>query len=134
MFKKTAVSILIVVILLLPLLATGYRLLGSSSAARENQFGKSIDSGRGEATTLADVTADPDRYAGRTVIVEGNVGQVCRSSGCWLILTDGSASLYVRFYDFTVNLSSGIRLRVQGEVRVQNQVPYLAGQGVEVLR
>lgn len=136
MFKKAPVSFLalIVVLLFLAFLGAGCSLLGSSSAARENRYGKPIEPDRVETVSLAAIIGDPGRYAGQTVIVEANTGQVCRSSGCWLFITDGSNSLYIQFYDFTVNLSSGTPLRVQGEVRMQNQVPYLAGEGVEVLR
>ena len=78
---------------------------------------------------------DSNQYVGKEVIVEGKTGQVCQASGCWLLLTDSDNNqLYVQFYDFTVRLGTGIKLRVQGELCTQNKVPYLVADGPEVVK
>lgn len=41
-----------------------------------------------ETTPIADLLADPQGWAGRTVRVEGEVAGVCRAKGCWIELTD----------------------------------------------
>ncbi|MGE5507167.1 MAG: DUF4920 domain-containing protein [Chitinophagales bacterium] len=96
-------------------------------------FGKPIDPKTGAAVELKTVMAGWSQYEGKSIIVEGKAAQVCQASGCWLILTDGANQLYVQFFDFTVKLPVGAKLRLQGELRKKNNAPYLVGTGVEVL-
>ncbi|MCG8587799.1 MAG: DUF4920 domain-containing protein [Proteobacteria bacterium] len=53
-----------------------------------------------ETTPLAAVVADPERFAGRSVLVRGRVSDVCQKKGCWTILRDGEAHVRVRFEDY----------------------------------
>jgi len=120
--------------LLLALIAFAAWQLFAPPASQAGAYGRPIDLQAGESVSLAAVLANPLDYEGRNVIIEAKTGQVCRSSGCWLILTDGSDNLQVQFYDFTVFLNSNQLVRVQGEVRLRNQQPYLVGSGVEVVQ
>jgi len=97
-------------------------------------YGSPIDAGKAEIVELSSLSAYPTAYYGTKIIVEGQTLQVCKSSGCWMLMTDGENQLFVQFYDFTVNIPSGSPVRVQGELRIQNQVPYLVGEGVELLQ
>jgi hypothetical protein len=106
-----------------------------SSWAGGKLYGSPIDKARGQAVEIDSLYADSAKYVGKNVIVEGKAGQVCQASGCWLMLTDGGSNqLYVQFYDFTVRMGTGTRLRVQGELRTQNKVPYLVAEGLEVVK
>jgi len=98
------------------------------------KYGVPIDGATAETVQLASLFANTQAYVGKKVVVHGLTGQVCQTSGCWITVTDGANQLFVQFYDFTVKLKPGVRVRVQGEVRTQNNAPYLVGQGLEVIR
>lgn len=93
-----------------------------------------IDPARAQTVKLASIFADTKSLEGKTVIVEGTAVQVCQTSGCWITMSDGANQLFVQFYDFTVKFRPGSRVRVQGQVRIQNNAPYLVGQGVQVVK
>ena len=40
-----------------------------------------------EVTPIADILANPKKYDGKQVLVEGKVGDVCKKMGCWMMLT-----------------------------------------------
>ncbi len=127
MLKKTLLLISAAVLILFAVIY----LTGCSTG--QKNYGQPIDSGLGQSVEIDSILADTENYLGENVVVEAKVVQVCESSGCWIIVSDGKNRLFVQFYDFTVVLSQGTPIRVQGEIRIQNQVPYLAGQGLEVL-
>ena len=105
------------------------------SYASPKVYGNPIDKAKGQTVEIAKIFSDSNQYVGKKVIVEGKAGQVCQTSGCWLLLTDGDNNqLYVQFYDFTVRLGTGTKLMVQGELRTQNKVPYLVADGLEVVK
>jgi hypothetical protein len=53
-----------------------------------------------KAVSLADVLADVNAYAGKTIKVEGKVKDVCQNKGCWLVVTDGEREIRVTFKDY----------------------------------
>ena len=53
-----------------------------------------------EVTRLEEVSAEPDRYQGRSVLVRGRVRDVCQKKGCWMVVDDGTAHARVRFADY----------------------------------
>ena len=95
-------------------------------------FGKPIDEKKGTAVELKVLFANLAQYEGKNVIVEGKAVQVCQTSGCWLIVSDGANQLFAQFFDFTVKMPAGGKVRLQGEVRKRNGAPYLVGTGVEL--
>lgn len=106
----------------------------TSCRSEGNIYGAPIDLKKGQQVTLAQIFASPAAYEGKNVVIEGQAGQICQTSGCWVMLTDGSNQLFVQFYTFTVRPPKGATLRVQGVIKSQNKVPYLAGEGLEILR
>lgn len=75
-----------------------------------------------EATPLAAVVGQPERFANRRLRVQGTVGAVCQKRGCWLTLREGDAQLQVRFrdYAFFVPLDvAGRRAVVEGTAKVE---------------
>lgn len=98
------------------------------------KYGVPIDAATAETVQLASLFADTQAYVGKKIIVDAQAGQVCQTSGCWITVTDGANQLFVQFYDFTVKLRPGARVRVQGTVRTMNNAPYLIGEGLEVVR
>uniref|UniRef100_A0A7C1JK98 DUF4920 domain-containing protein n=1 Tax=Ammonifex degensii TaxID=42838 RepID=A0A7C1JK98_9THEO len=99
-----------------------------------SKYGIPIDNTTAETVELSSLLANAQAYIGKQVIVSGLAGQVCQTSGCWITVTDGANQLFVQFYDFTVKLKPGTRVRVLGKVRIQNNVPYLVGQGLEMVK
>ena len=122
-------------IAVIALLSIALMAVPAASEASGKVYGNPIDKAKGQTVEIANIFSDSNRYVGKKVIVEGKAGQVCQTSGCWLLLTDGGNNqLYVQFYDFTVRLGTGTRLRIQGELRTQNKVPYLVADGLEVVK
>lgn len=108
--------------------------LAVRGAIGSSKYGVPIDPTGAKTLELASLFADPQAYVGKRVIVDAEAAIVCQTSGCWITVTDGPNQLLVRFYDFTVKLRPGARVRVQGEIRLQNNAPYLVGQALEVVR
>ena len=44
--------------------------------------------------TVADVLQDTAAFTGKTVVVKGNMSEICREAGCWTVITDGTG--YIR--------------------------------------
>jgi len=107
--------------------------LAPQAEGKGKVYGKDINQNSGITVDLPGIFSKTDEYVKKNIVVEGRIGQVCQTSGCWITLTDGANQLMVQFYDFTVRLSSGTLVRVSGQLRVRNKAPYLAAQGLEVL-
>ena len=116
------------VLIILALTAT------SCSSSPGKTFGSPIDEKKGTFVTLAQIYADPAKYEGNNIILEAEAGLICQASGCWVMLTDGSHQILAQFFSFTVRPPKGSILRVQGVLKTQNQVPYLATEGLEIIR
>jgi hypothetical protein len=73
-----------------------------------------------KAVSIARLAANPARYAGRTVRLEGTVKAVCQGRGCWVEVQSGKASFMARSLDETVLLPKdckGRKIVVQGVVK-----------------
>lgn len=116
--------------LLLPAALLLLVLGGAASAA--DSYGAPIDPKKGKAVPIAQIFANTADYLGKNVIVEGEITQVCQTSGCWLWLSDGPNQLYVQFFTFTVRLKPGTKAQIQGTIRLKNKAPYLVGEGLQV--
>ena len=70
-------------------------------------------------TSVEKVYAKPDKYAGKTVEVDGVIVRSCKKEGCWMEMADseGGRSVRVTFGDhaFFIPLNSaGMKVRAQG--------------------
>ena len=84
----------------------------------------------GDALTPAELIADADSYAGKTVVVEGVAREVCQMAGCWLTFA-GDAGQTVRVnvprdetesYLFTFpEDATGQTIRVAGMLSVETE-------------
>ena len=54
------------------------------SFAQSEKYGKEIE--LTEKTLISDILADPLEYVGKTVLVEGEIAEVCAMAGCWMKL------------------------------------------------
>jgi hypothetical protein len=73
-----------------------------------------------EVTSLGEVVARPEAWADRTVLVEGQVRDVCQRRGCWMVIRDAQAEARVDFLDygfFVPKEAAGRHAYVEGRVR-----------------
>lgn len=73
---------------------------------------------------LVKVIADPNKFVGRNVLVEGVIVRSCKSEGCWLELAPNKDSKSIRVtmkgHSFFIPLdSAGADVRAQGEFKVK---------------
>lgn len=129
MSRKTLLLLSVAVVVVL--IAAAFLVLKGSGKGRS--YG-TVDPANAQTVKMTSIFADPQSLQGKTVIVEGTAVQVCQTSGCWITMSDGTNQLFVQFYDFTVRFRPGSRVRVQGQVRIQNNAPYIVGQGVQVVK
>ncbi len=64
-------------------------------AAQEKKYGTALT--LTEVTRISDIYANPDKYAGKRVQVQGPVVDVCADMGCWLALGSDKESQVLRF-------------------------------------
>jgi hypothetical protein len=69
--------------------------------------------------SLEKALADPEKYSGKTVAVEGVIVRSCKKEGCWMEMApkDGAKSVRVTFGDhaFYIPLNSaGMKVKAQG--------------------
>jgi len=69
-------------------------LLSAAAFAGEVRLGKPLT--LKEPTPIAEVAAQPDRYAGKVVQVKGKVTEVCQMMGCWTNLVDEATGKSIR--------------------------------------
>jgi hypothetical protein len=88
---------------------------------------------RGEIVKIQDIIKNEPSYEGKDVVLEGKIETEC-ASGCWFILNDGSASLYVDILpsNFVIPQKSGKEAKVYGEVIAKDGDPMLIGKIVKI--
>jgi len=112
----------------------------ANAAPKPNTFGSPIQSG--DKSSLATVLEQPERYAGKTVVVEGHVRRACSRKGCWMELAaapEASApGCRVTFKDygfFVPTDSAGSRARIEAAVELArlepNHVEHLEREGAK---
>ncbi|MEO8167968.1 MAG: DUF4920 domain-containing protein [bacterium] len=50
-----------------------------------------------EKTKISDILAEPEKFAGKKVLVEGTVAEVCEMQGCWIKIKSSENSDQIRF-------------------------------------
>lgn len=80
--------------------------------------------GAAKKVSLSDVLKKPEKFAGKTVRVEGVVVRSCKMEGCWMELapTVDAKSVRVTFKDHTFFIpldSAGMRARAEGVFKVK---------------
>jgi Domain of unknown function (DUF4920) len=53
----------------------------------------------GESVSVGELLDAPQQYDGRTVVVHGEVSEVCQNRGCWMLLEDGGREVRITFKD-----------------------------------
>jgi hypothetical protein len=93
--------------------------------------------GKSEMVALTDVMADPQKFSGKTVKVEGVIARSCKSEGCWMELAPSmdAKTVRVKFKDhgFFIPLDAqGMKAKAEGifEVKVlsKEEVDHLVNE------
>jgi hypothetical protein len=90
-------------------------------------------------THLSEAIKNYESYAGKDILIEGKVGPVCQSKGCWMTFEDKENSVRMTFknYGFFVpKNSAGNMVTAQGRLEfktesVKDQVHYLKDAGAK---
>ena len=99
--------------------------------------------GDSPTVTLGDVMKNSDKFIGKTVIVEGQVQEVCQKKGCWMEVVSGDqeSSIRVTFkdYGFFVPMDShGMIARMEGQFDVKTlskeDADHLEAEGAKITR
>ncbi len=74
-------------------------LISIFSFAQTEKLGKEIS--LSEKTKISEITANPEEFLGKTVLVEGEVLEVCPAAGCWMELKsdDGVGKIKIKVRD-----------------------------------
>ena len=74
-----------------------------------------------KATSIKSITADPEQYTDKEILVSGKVASVCKGRGCWVEVTDPDGnSIICRSLDESVTVPmdcEGRSIQVQGKVK-----------------
>jgi len=86
-----------------------------------------------EEVNISDILENETAYHGKMVVVEGKIELEC-GAGCWFVLSDGTASIYVDILpnNFAIPQKSGEDARVYGEVTLKNGEPQIIGKMVKI--
>ena len=86
-----------------------------------------------EEVKISEILENETAYHGKMVVVEGKIELEC-GAGCWFVLSDGTASIYVDILpnNFAIPQKSGEDARVYGEVTLKNGEPQIIGKIVKI--
>ncbi len=88
---------------------------------------------QGEAVKILDIIQDISAYEGKNILIEGKIETEC-PAGCWFIVNDESASLFIDIFpsNFVIPQEAGSRVKVYGEVTTKDNDPMMVGKMVEI--
>jgi hypothetical protein len=98
----------------------------------ETRFGKPIEPHR--PVGISELLANADQHLNQVVVVEGQIGEVCQSVGCWCFIREGEDQLYVSMTTFTLPTNvSGSQCRAKGKLVMRSDRLTLLATGIELL-
>lgn len=62
--------------------------------SQSDNYGKEIS--LTEKTSISKILAEPEEYVGKTVLVEGEILEVCAMAGCWMELKSDAANQKIK--------------------------------------
>jgi hypothetical protein len=88
---------------------------------------------KGETVKIQDIVQNPASYEGNNVVIEGKIDTEC-PAGCWFIVNDESASLYIDILpsNFVIPQKAGSSVKVYGQVATKDNDPMMIGKIVEI--
>ena len=64
-------------------------------AGQTKKYGKEI--ALKEKTKVSDILANPEKYSGKQVLVEGKIMDVCKKAGCWIKIASDKKGESIQF-------------------------------------
>jgi hypothetical protein len=88
---------------------------------------------KNESVNIKDIVQDLDSYEGKDVVIQGKIQTEC-PAGCWFIVEDGAASIYIDIFpsNFVIPQEAGSNVRVFGTVTKKDGDPMIVGKIVEI--
>ncbi|MFB3764086.1 MAG: hypothetical protein ACE14P_02425 [Methanotrichaceae archaeon] len=88
---------------------------------------------KGNIIKIQDIIQNEAAYDGKMVVIEGKIVDEC-GSGCWFIVDDGTASIYVDILpsNFVIPQKRGSNAKVYGSVTAKDGDLMIIGKIVEV--
>lgn len=88
---------------------------------------------RNETVQIQSIVKNEPAFDGQYVVIEGKIDSEC-GSGCWFIVDDGTAQLYVDILpsNFVIPQKRGSDVKVYGKVTTRDNDPLLIGKIVEI--
>jgi hypothetical protein len=88
---------------------------------------------KNEEVEIGNILLNATDYEGKMVVIEGIIETEC-PSGCWFILDDGTASIYVDILpnNFVIPQKRGEDAKVYGEVTIKDGDPMIIGKMVKI--
>jgi hypothetical protein len=88
---------------------------------------------QGEAVKILDIIQNISAYEGKNILIEGKIETEC-PAGCWFIVNDESASLFIDIFpsNFVIPQEAGSRVKVYGEITTKDNDPMMVGKMVEI--
>ena len=114
--------------MVIALLFLGLLAQGCSKAEVFGEF-----QGNSKVTAVSDILADPGNYSDKSVQVSGKIITEC-PSGCWFDVGMGQVVVRVDIAPAGLAIPQrvGREVVVEGKIAVENNVPKLIGNGVEI--
>ncbi|MDD1762378.1 MAG: hypothetical protein LUQ59_09110 [Methanothrix sp.] len=86
-----------------------------------------------ENVNIGDIFKNLSSYEGKNVVIQGKIQTEC-PAGCWFIVNDGAASIYVDIFpsNFVIPQEAGSNVRVYGTVAEKDGDPMIIGKIVEI--
>ena len=70
-------------------------MFGISNSAPKKKYGKEIT--LKETTKVSEIIANPEKYNGKKILVEGPIVDVCKERGCWIKIGSDKEFESIRF-------------------------------------
>ncbi len=88
---------------------------------------------KNEAVKIQDIIENEPTFHGKNVVIEGKIETEC-GSGCWFIVDDGSARLYVDILpsNFVIPQKRGSNVKVYGKITTSEGDPIMIGKMVDI--
>lgn len=99
---------------------------------QERHWGREV--ARETPVTLSVLVSNPDRYLDKPLVVQGRIGSVCQTTGCWFVLQEGKDQLYVSLTSFTLPRNvAGESCRAAGRLIMRDERLTFLATGIDLL-
>lgn len=88
---------------------------------------------KNETVNIQKIVKDENAFDGKYIVIEGKIQTEC-PMGCWFIVDDGTAQIYVDIKpsNFVIPQESGEKVKVYGKITKKDGDPLLIGKIVEI--